>query len=224
KDGNLRFNSAVLLDRRGHVACVYDKIYPVYQDECVLKPPVQPGEAVRVYATDFGRVGMAICFDANWSPIWRQLANQGAELVIWPSAYTGGRSLQAQAIQYNYYIMTSTGAPDCRVYDLDGELLLHEHENAGTGINVTRTTLDLDRCIFHMDLNMPKLDKLLKDHGDDVEREKWLHAEGWFVLRAKRSGVSARQLAQQYGLEELRHYINRSRCEIDRCRGWEFNS
>jgi len=25
------------------------------------------------------------------------------------------------------------------------------------------------------------------------------------------------------GLEELRHYINRSRCEIDERRGWEFS-
>jgi hypothetical protein len=47
--------------------------------------------------------------------------------------------------------------------------------------------------------------------------------EGWFVLKAKRPGVSARELARQYGLEELAHYINRSRCEIDKCRGWEFH-
>ena len=47
--------------------------------------------------------------------------------------------------------------------------------------------------------------------------------EGWFVLKAKRPGVSARELARQYGLEELAHYIRRSRCEIDKCRGWEYH-
>ena len=46
--------------------------------------------------------------------------------------------------------------------------------------------------------------------------------EGWFVLKAKRPGVSARELARKYDLEELRPYLNRSRCEIDKCRGWEF--
>jgi hypothetical protein len=145
-------------------------------------------------------------------------------LVIWPSAYSAGRSLQARAIQYNYYIMSATLVPDCLVYDIDGELLVHDQDNAGNGINVTSITLDLDRCIFHQDLNLPaKRDQLLKDHGDDVEQEKWLPMEGWFVLKAKRSGVSARELARQYELEELRHYINRSRCEIDKCRGWEFS-
>jgi len=42
------------------------------------------------------------------------------------------------------------------------------------------------------------------------------------VLKAKRPAVSARALAGQYGLEELRHYIDRSRVAIDKRRGWEF--
>ena len=35
-------------------------------------------------------------------------------------------------------------------------------------------------------------------------------------------GVSARRLASEYGLEELRHYLDRSRRSIDERRGWEF--
>jgi hypothetical protein len=35
--------------------------------------------------------------------------------------------------------------------------------------------------------------------------------------------VSARTLARQYGLEELRDYIDRSRREIDAMRGWAFS-
>jgi hypothetical protein len=52
--------------------------------------------------------------------------------------------------------------------------------------------------------------------------EKRMNREAWFVLKAKRPGVSARELARQYGLEELRDYINRSRREIDELRGWAF--
>jgi len=224
RTGGKRYNSAVLLDRSGKVATIYDKIYPVWQSECVLEPPVHPGEVVRVYKTDFGRVGLAICFDVNWAPLWQHLSDQGAELVIWPSAYSAGRSLQARAIAYNYYIVSSTWVPDCLIYDIDGELLVHDHANHQKDANVTRVTLDLDRCIFHQDLNRgQKLDKLLSERGDDVEQEKWLPMEGWFVLRAKRPGISAREVARQYGLEELRPYINRSRRDIDKSRGWEFS-
>lgn len=224
KDGDLRFNSAVLLDRRGQVVCIYDKVYPVYHQECLSTPPVQPGEFARVYQTDFGRVGLAICFDVNWTSLWKQISNLRPDLVVFPSWFSAGRLLQAQAIEYNYYVMSSTHVPDCLVYDIDGDLLVHDHENAGNGLNITRAQLDMDRCIFHQDLNMPhKLNKLLQDHGNDVEREKWLPAEGWFILRAKHPGASAKTLAKEYGLETLQHYLNRSQCEIDRCRGWEFD-
>jgi predicted amidohydrolase len=223
KEGKQTFNSAVLLDREGRVACVYDKLYPVWVEECVDRS-VNPGRAVCVHQTDIGRVGFAICFDVNWSSIWEQLSNQGAELVIWPSAYSAGRSLQAQAISYNYYVVSVTWVPDCLVFDIDGQQLVYDTHNRGDDTNVTRITLDLDRCIFHQDLNYPeKVGRLLKERAEDIAQEKWMPMEGWFVLKAKRPGVSARELARNYGLEELRHYLNRSRCEIDKCRGWEFS-
>jgi predicted amidohydrolase len=223
KDGNLRLNSAVLLDRRGQVVCIYDKVYPVYHQECLSQPPVQPGESACVHQADFGRVGIAICFDANWTSVWKKLWNLRAEMVVFPSWYSGGRSLQALATEYNYYVMSATRVPDCLVYDIDGELLVHDHENAGTGVNVTRVELDLDRCLFTRDINPPdKVNKLLQAHGEDIEREKLLEMEGWFVLRAKRPGVSAKELARQYGLVDRHQYHNWSQCEIDKCRGWEF--
>ena len=86
QDGAHRVNSAVLIDRAGRVVCVYDKVYP-YWSEYDLKPPVEPRSKVPVYQADFGRIGMAICFDVNFPAVWKQLADQGVELVAWPSAY-----------------------------------------------------------------------------------------------------------------------------------------
>ncbi len=223
KDGERRLNSAVLLDRRGRIVGVYDKLYPFWVEEFTRRPPVQPGQSVTVFQTDFGRLGVAICFDVNWAPLWQRLSDFGAELVIWPSAYSAGKTLQARAIDFNYYVMSATWVPDCLVYDIDGEQLLYEKGNSGD-FNVTHFTFDLDRCIFHQDLNLPgKLAKLLKERGDDVMREKSLPMEGCFVLKAKRPGVSARGLARQYGLEERRPYLNRSRSEVDKARGWQFS-
>src|SRR5262249_6296056 len=83
-------------------------------------------------------------------------------------------------------------------------------------------TLDLDRRIFHENFNLAKRDKLLQEHAGDVEQSEYLEREAWFVLGARRPGVSVRELARQYGLEELRDYIDRSRREIDGMRGWSF--
>ncbi|MEZ4621437.1 MAG: carbon-nitrogen hydrolase family protein [Caldilineaceae bacterium] len=216
QDGERRVNSAVLLDRVGRVVCVYDKVYP-YWSEFDLTPCVQPAlMAPPVYDTDFGRIGMAVCFDVNFPSVWQTLAEQGAELIIWPSAYSAGTSLQAHALNHHYTIVTSTYTKDCIVYDITGQETLYEKSDE---INISRVTLDLDRGIYHENFNMAKRDRLLAEQGDDVELEQWLPREQWFVLRAKRPGVSARQLACHYGLEELRDYLTRSRQAIDQMRG-----
>jgi predicted amidohydrolase len=218
--GNQRFNTIVLLDRRGEVVTTYDKIFP-YWGEYKAHPTTDVGDEAKVHHADFGALGFATCFDVNFPEVWKRLADLGAELVIWPSAYSAGRSLQAHALNHHYYIVSSTQMSDCFVYDITGEELLHEKSEK---INVSRVALDLDRGIYHINFNDGPRDKLLKEHPDDMVQEKWLENEQWFVLKSKRQGVSARALAKQYGLEELRHYIDRSRRAIDDRRGWEYQA
>jgi len=213
--GGRRLNSAVLLDRRGDIACVYDKVYP-YWSEYDVTPPVQPGADLPVHDADFGRVGMAICFDVNFPALWQRLADQGAELVVWSSAYSAGTSLQAHALNHHFAIVTATQVSDCIVYDITGQEICCQ---SGDDLNVTRITLDLDRGIYHENFNMERRERLLAEHPDEVTVEQHLPREQWFVLRALRPGVSARALAHEYGLEELRDYLDRSRRQIDVRRG-----
>lgn len=218
QEGERRLNSAILLERDGHVATVYDKVYP-YWSEFDYPTPTSVGCDAPVYAADFGRVGMAICFDVNFPEVWERLAEQGAELVVWPSAYSAGSSLQAHAINHHYYIVTATGTRHCLAYDITGEKLLSERDD---DLQISRLTLDLDRGIYHQNFNMEQRDRLLRERSEDLFEEKWLDDEQWFVLKAKRPGISARALAHAYGMEELRDYLRRSRREIDRMRGMPF--
>lgn len=225
KDGAERRNTAVLLDREGQVATVYDKVFPWTPEFLRLKPPVNPGEEVGIHQADFGRLGLAICFDIDFPEVWRRLADQGAELVIWPSAYSGGNALKAHALQHHYYIVTATQAPDCTVFDITGEELLHQKS---AEINVSRITLDLDRGVYDRDAIdgrekcTARREKLFQEHGEDVEEEKYMEREDWFVLRAKRPGVSSRELARKFGLVEKAELVRRARGLIDQRRGWAF--
>lgn len=216
---NKRVNSALLFDRGGEIACIYDKAYP-YWDEFELEPPTTSGVEVPVCTTDFGKIGMAICFDANFPEVWKRLAQQGAELVLWPSAYSAGMSLQAHAINHHYYIVTSTLLGDCIVYDISGQEI-HYSKTSG-GINVSRITLDLDRSIFHENFNIAKRDALLKDYAGRVEQDLVMEREQWFTLRSLDPDISVQQLADAYGMEDLRSYKERSAKEIDRMRGFPF--
>jgi predicted amidohydrolase len=219
-DGTRPLNTAVLIDRHGQVACTYDKVYP-YWSEFDVRPPVTPGADAPVYEADFGRIGMAICFDANFPEVWKSLADQGAELVVWPSAYSAGTTLQAHALNNQLYIVTSTQTSDCVVFDISGREVYYQKTE---GINVSHMVLDLDRMIFHENFNIEKRDRLLAQHGDEVEQEFFMQREQWFVLRAKRPGASVHALAAAYGMEDLRAYKERSRREIDLLRGAPFRA
>jgi len=214
--GDKAYNSAVLIDRDGHVAGIYDKAFPYWSEFDSVKG-LAVGADVPVFETDFGKLGIAICFDVNFPELWSQLADHQAEIVVWPSAYCGGSSLQAHAINHHYYIVTSTWRGQTLVYDVTGEQLVNSTRE---GLNTTRVALDLARRVYHANFNWTKAQKMLQDYPDDVVVDKYLDQEQWFVLKAKRPGVSVPSIAEKYGLEELRDYVARSRTEMDRRRGF----
>jgi hypothetical protein len=61
-DNGVRRNSSVLIDRGGEIAGVYHKNFPTHGE---LDVGIIPGTETPVFETDFGRVGMSICFDLN---------------------------------------------------------------------------------------------------------------------------------------------------------------
>src|SRR5919198_1159350 len=125
-DHGRRLNSSVLIDRTGKVVLVYDKIYP-YWNEFDMTPPALPGqEDAGVYDADFGRIGFATCFDAKFPEVFQRLRDKGAELVVWPSAYSGFTELQAFALLHPYYIVTSTLTGDSILYDITGAIASDE--------------------------------------------------------------------------------------------------
>jgi predicted amidohydrolase len=119
KNNGKFYNSAVLVDRQGKTAGIYHKAHPVDTEiaggKGVIPGPLRPP----VFETDFGRIGMQICFDANWFDRWTQLKEDGAEVVFFPSQYPGGRMLGYHAWRNNYYVVSSTGE-DARIIDISG--------------------------------------------------------------------------------------------------------
>jgi len=208
-----RINSALLIGRNGEIEGIYDKVYP-YWEEFNLTPTTQIGKEPMVFDTDFGKIGIAICFDANFPWLWQDMADRGVQLVIWPSAYSGGKSLQAHAINHNYYIVTSTLDGDCTVFDITGREILYNKTTEYDDLLLSSIVLDFDRCIFHRDFN-GKIKTLLEEHAGEVIQEQAMHKEGWFVLKSVKESVSAREIAKKYDMEELPAYKIRSRKEQD---------
>lgn len=219
--GGKRLNTAVLIDRSGAVVATYDKIFP-YWNEFDMQPPALPGtEDATVYDADFGRIGLATCYDAKFPEVFQRLRDRGAELVVWTSAYSGYTELQAFSLLHHYPIVTATLTGDALVYDITGKLLV-DRKDPGD-VTISRVTLDLDRTIYHYNFNLEKREKLLRGRAADVALDADMPREEWFVLKAKRPGVSAKALGRAAGLEELRAYKDRSRTGIDAVRGFSWS-
>jgi predicted amidohydrolase len=111
-------NCALVIDRRGELAGCYAKMHPTI-DEC-KDHRVIPGPEPVVVDTDFGRLGLAICYDIGWPEYWADLARLGAELVVWLSAYDGGFPLSYYAWNHHYQIVSSVRTDHSRVLDVTG--------------------------------------------------------------------------------------------------------
>lgn len=226
KDGEKNHNSALLFNREGKLAGMYNKVYPVMPyapgagGEC--NGAIIPGDDTVVFDTDFGRIGMAICFDCQFPEVWQRLEDQGAQLVLFSSAYSGGRSLEAYATLHHYYIVSSIWTGECQAFDITGEKLLDERQGA------SRITLDFGRRIFHSNVASDwckyyqvRYKKMLQENPG-IAVEGWCEREGWHVLRPAQPGVDISALAKQYGVPELREFLNYQRREADQVRGRQF--
>jgi predicted amidohydrolase len=204
--GGRVYNSAVLIDRRGQVAGVYEKIHPVTSrsDYTMLEHGVIPGSEAKVFETDFGRLGILICFDINWPKEWAELKRRGAEIVFWPSAYSGGFPLQVYAFLHHYTVVSSTHS-DARIIDVTGEII----ERAGRASPIASAQIDLEKGVFHGDFNWTQIEPLQARYGRDAI-VRILHDEALMTIESQREGLTVAHIIEEMGLELLPPYVARS--------------
>ena len=108
KEAGHCYIASVLFDREGRYVGEYRKTNPTDGE---LKLGVTPGPLHQsVFETDFGTMGIQICYDVNWYDNWRRLSDAGAKIVFWPSAFAGGMMLNSLAWMNKFYIVSSTGS------------------------------------------------------------------------------------------------------------------
>jgi len=222
-DEKSKANSAILYDRNGETAFIYDKMYPFLGEFDNIEPVVIPGSRAVCADTDFGRVSAAICFDANFPDLWQDIADLDADIVLFSSAYSAGSQLCAHALNHHYAIVTATWKPDFAVYDINGKEVTYvrlESWNRPGRVLVSRARIDIDKVICHHNYNRDKIYKMLRENPGKIEIEHEWDREEWFVIRSASPDVNVRETCKEYGIEKLRDYKRRSRRFIDEKRGF----
>ncbi len=147
RDRELYTNAALLVNRAGELVGIYRKVYPVAaKGEDVLEGGLTPGHEHPVFETDFGRLGIQICFDMTFDAGWRELAEAGAELVAWPTAAPQTLQPAARAHDQGYYLVSSTPRNNATVWDPLGQVVAQVESDAEleTGRATLVAQVDLD--------------------------------------------------------------------------------
>ena len=161
--GDKIYNSAILLDRQGRVLGQFNKIHPT---EGELKEGTHPGdEDPPVFETDFGVIGIQICFDVNWWDRWKRLKEKGARIVFFPAAYPAALQLSALALMNQSYIVSSTNAHSSRIYDITGQVLAV----SGQHQQWAAAAIPIGKRLFEVDYNAAKAREIQRKYGSRIE-------------------------------------------------------
>ena len=155
REGIALYNTAVLIDRAGEVVGKYRKVYLPREE---IEAGLTPGSDYPTFATDFGRVGVMICWDLQYADPARALALRGAELLLVP-IWGGNETLgKARAIENRVFIATSGYDYPTYVMDPDGEILAIAREDGSAAVAA-------------VDLNKRYVDKWLGDMRGRLMKE-----------------------------------------------------
>ncbi len=211
-EGDVKRNSCVLIGRDGSVAGVYHKNYPTHWE---LDAGITPGTETPVFETDFGRVGMCICFDLNYWEVGSGLRREKADLVIWPSMWQGSRMLTRWSIEFGF-AMGACWSQRSTIVDIIGREVLsggqaEANATGGARAPIVTAKLDLGLRLLHHDFNVERLRAALEKYGDAGLFTEWRPEECILLIASRTAGVSTDAMIEEYGFETMRDYQARAR-------------
>ncbi len=155
RKGDVVYNTSVLIDRDGRLAGKYRKLSLPREE---IDGGVTPGDSLPVFDTDFGRIGMMICWDVTFPETARTLAQKGAEVILMP-IWGGNLTLaKARAIENQVYLVSSSYDMISAIFDQEGEVM-------------KEATAEDPVAVVEIDLNKQKLWPWLGDFKNRIPSE-----------------------------------------------------
>lgn len=118
--GDTYYNSLPLISPEGEILGIYRKTHLFDAPNRVDIPPgimeskkVTPGDNLDVYGTNCARIGLSVCSDLRFPEVYREMALNGAEILVCASAFLSPRFdhweffLRARAAENQTYVIAS---------------------------------------------------------------------------------------------------------------------
>ena len=198
-------NSGILIDRKGEIAGIYNKNFPTISE---IKDGVKAGSEAPVFQCDFGRVAFAVCFDLNFSELREQYEAAKPDIILFPSAYHGGRAQGDWAYQCRSFFVGSIGSDrtPSEIINPLGEVIASNSNY----FRFTVATINLDSRVAHLGYNFAKLRAMKTKYGDAVTVTD-PGKLGAVLLSSQVKDRTIDQMVKEFDIELIDDYFNRSR-------------
>lgn len=201
KDGIVH-NSAVIFDRKGKAVFSYHKTFPTPGE---IEEGVSPGARNQpCFEADFGRVGVAICYDLNFQPLFKHYYEQGMEVLLFPSYFPGGLLLQSWAFVYTFHAVSSHAQGHESVFVNN---LGHVVARANMFTQALTHEFELDSAVVPYWGNRKAIQAAKEKYGPDLELENH-RAEGDAILRYRGTETSAKGILREFGIRTRAECFN----------------
>jgi len=205
------YNSAILINRKGEIDGVYHKAHlvPSEIEEMNLTPGIIDPP---IFNTDFGKVGMQICYDANWFDCWSHLKKLGAEIICFPSQAPFINVLKHHAWINQAYIVSSTGE-GARIIDLTGD----EIAVTGQFERWVCETINLEKILIHVWPYIRKVKDIREKYRDKVKIEIY-HPENWITMESRDPEVKVREILKEFEILTYDEHLRKNEIVQDEYR------
>jgi len=190
------YNAAVIFNREGQKIGEYRKAHLTVGE--IEDLGLTPGPLnAPVFQTDFGIIGVQICFDMLWDDCWTVLKDKGAQMVFFASAFSSGQMVNGKAWQHRYIVVSSTCKNTSKICDITGE------EIKKTGIwnkNHICAPVNMEKVFIHLWPYNKHFNAIQQKYGRKV-RITIFHEEEWAVIESLSSDVKVQDILKEYDIK-----------------------
>ena len=205
KDEGKIYNVAVVIDRQGNRLGEYRKMFlPDEEVEMGLTPgPLHPP----VFKTDFGIIGIQICFDINWNAGWEALRQQGAEIIFWPSAFAGGLMVNAKAWQNKAVVVSSTRNQTTKICEITGDVIA---QTGPWNRNLVCAPVNLEKAFIHTWPYGRRYGEIRAKYGRKIRIFEEYDEEGWSIIESRSSDVRVKDILTEFEIPTYEQLLQNS--------------
>ncbi len=211
RQGPRFYNAAVFIDRKGQLLGEYRKMHLTEgeMEKGIVPGPLDPP----VFQADFGTIGAQVCFDIKWDDGWARLAENGAEIVFWPSAFAGGAMVNAKAWQNGYCVVSSAWKDTSKICDVAGNPVAW----------TTRwnrwacAPINLEKAFLHTWPYCRRFQEIQAQYGPKI-RITTYGEEEWSILESRSPDVKIADVLREFELKTNRQHIAAAEHAQRQCR------